>query len=96
MLVWIAFIALICCFLALDLGVFHRKAHVVTAREGLTWSVVWMTLAIAFGGFVYGAYEHHWLGLAARLTNWRRRRVAFSDAELIRKDYEWQSVRLNS
>jgi tellurite resistance protein TerC len=62
-LVWIAFISLILCLLALDLGVFHRKAHVVTVREGLAWSIVWMTLAIGFGGFVYGAYEHHWLGL---------------------------------
>jgi tellurite resistance protein TerC len=62
-LVWIGFISLIFCFLALDLGVFHRKAHVVTAREGLAWSVVWMALALAFGGFVYGAYEHQWLGL---------------------------------
>jgi TerC family integral membrane protein len=35
----------------------------VTAREGLLWSVVWMALAIVFAGFVYGAYEHQWLGL---------------------------------
>ena len=33
------------------------------AREGLAWSIVWMTLAFAFSGFIYGAYEHKWLGL---------------------------------
>jgi tellurite resistance protein TerC len=62
-LVWIAFIALLLLLLAVDLGVFHRKAHVVSVREGLVWSAVWMTLAAAFAGFVYMAYEHQWLGL---------------------------------
>ena len=63
MLVWTLFVSLILLLLALDLGVFHRKAHVVTVREGLAWSIVWMTLAFAFSGFIYGAYEHKWLGL---------------------------------
>jgi tellurite resistance protein TerC len=62
-LVWIAFVSLILCLLALDLGVFHRKAHVVTVREALAWSAVWTILAIAFGGWVYAAYEHQWFGL---------------------------------
>ncbi len=35
--------------LALDLGVFHRKAHVVDAREALSWTVVWETLAVLIG-----------------------------------------------
>lgn len=35
--------------LALDLGVFHRKAHVVGAREALAWTTVWVTLAVIFG-----------------------------------------------
>lgn len=34
--------------LALDLGVFHRDAHEVKFKEALTWSVVWVTLALAF------------------------------------------------
>ena len=63
MLVWIAFIALILCLLAIDLGIFHRTARVVTVREALAWSVAWFVLAIAFGGFVYAAYEYKWLGL---------------------------------
>src|SRR4029079_12852457 len=33
-------------FLALDLGVFHRRAHVVKFREALTWSSIWFTLAL--------------------------------------------------
>ncbi len=34
--------------LALDLGVFHRKAHVVGFREALTWTIVWISLAMGF------------------------------------------------
>ena len=48
-LVWVGFVVFILALLALDLGVFHRQAHVVSFREALGWSVVWMTLALAFG-----------------------------------------------
>jgi len=34
--------------LALDLGVFHRKAHVVTFKESMVWTVVWVSLAMLF------------------------------------------------
>ena len=63
MVVWIAFLVFIFFLLALDLGVFHRKAHVVSVREALTWTCVWVVLALAFSGFVYLGYEHRWLGL---------------------------------
>jgi tellurite resistance protein TerC len=52
-LLWIGFTAFVLGVLALDLGVFHRKAHVVGAREAATWSVVWVTLAAIFGVGVY-------------------------------------------
>ncbi|MEN9355387.1 MAG: inner membrane protein alx [Fibrobacterota bacterium] len=44
-----AFTAFIVGLLALDLGVFHRKAHTVTVKESLIWSVVWISLGLAFG-----------------------------------------------
>jgi tellurite resistance protein TerC len=50
---WVAFLALIGLFLALDLGVFHRAAHVVPPREALTWTAIWVSLAIAFGTCVF-------------------------------------------
>jgi tellurite resistance protein TerC len=62
-LVWIAFICLLLSLLALDLGVFHRKSHAISVREGVGWSLVWMALAIAFAAFVYAGYEQQWLGL---------------------------------
>jgi tellurite resistance protein TerC len=59
---WICFLILILVLLALDLGVFHRKAHVIQAREALIWSGVWILLACLFTVFVYFGYEHHWFG----------------------------------
>ena len=49
--------------LAIDLGVVNRKAHVVSVREALTFTAVLVVLAFAFAGFIYAAYENHWLAL---------------------------------
>ncbi len=58
---WIGFAAFVCAMLALDLGVFHRKAHVVKMREALTWVGVWVSLALLFNLGIYlgwiGDYE---------------------------------------
>ena len=50
---WLAFLGFVAGMLALDLGVFHRDAHEVTRREALTWSAVWIGLAILFNIGVY-------------------------------------------
>ena len=50
-----AFTALVLVLLAVDLGVFHRHAHVVSFRESLAWSVVWVSLALLFN---YGFYTY--------------------------------------
>jgi tellurite resistance protein TerC len=63
--IWLGFLAFILALLALDLGVFHRKAHVVSVREALGWSAVWISLGLAFSLFVYHGYESHWLGLGS-------------------------------
>lgn len=49
----IAFLTLVIFMLALDLGVFHRKAHEVSLREAWTWTFVWIGIAIAFGGWLF-------------------------------------------
>jgi tellurite resistance protein TerC len=64
--IWTAFICFVLLLLALDLGVFHRKAHVVSVKEALAWSAVWISLALAFTAFVYLGYEHQWMGLGTR------------------------------
>lgn len=45
-------------FLALDLGVFHREAHEVKVKEALTWSAIWIGLAMLF---CFGLWKYaHW------------------------------------
>lgn len=51
--VWFAFIGGVLGMLALDLGVFHRKAHTVSVREAAVWSAVWVALSLAFAALVY-------------------------------------------
>jgi tellurite resistance protein TerC len=50
---WGGFGALVVLMLALDLGVFHRRAHEVKPREALVWSAIWATLALAFGAVIW-------------------------------------------
>jgi tellurite resistance protein TerC len=47
------FLAVILALLSLDLGIFHKKDEVVSAKNALSWVAVWMTLALCFGGFVW-------------------------------------------
>jgi tellurite resistance protein TerC len=54
---WIGFIVFVLAMLALDLGVFHRKAHAVSLREAAVWSAVWVALAATFNVGVY-----YWFG----------------------------------
>ena len=50
---WIGFNVFVLALLALDLGVFHRKARVVTVREAAGWSVAWIALGLAFGAGIW-------------------------------------------
>jgi tellurite resistance protein TerC len=52
-LLWAGFIAFVLAMLAIDLGVFHRKAHDVSLKEAGAWSAVWVALALAFNAGVY-------------------------------------------
>ncbi|MES2661193.1 MAG: TerC family protein [Verrucomicrobiota bacterium] len=60
---WIIFIGFVFAMLALDLGVFHRKSHVVGFKESLGWSAIWITLGLSFSVLVYFAYDAQWYGL---------------------------------
>lgn len=50
---WIGFNLFVLIMLALDLGVFHRKSHVVSIKEATIWSVVWISLALLFNLGLY-------------------------------------------
>ncbi|MCC7002601.1 MAG: TerC/Alx family metal homeostasis membrane protein [Gemmatimonadaceae bacterium] len=60
---WSGFLLFIAVVLALDLGVFNRKAHAPSLREALFFTAGTVVMAVAFAGLVYFAYNAHWLGL---------------------------------
>ncbi len=65
--VWVGFIVLVLILMALDLGLFNRKAHIPSTKEALLSTIGWISLAMLFNVFIYFAYEHKWLGLGAYL-----------------------------
>lgn len=50
---WVGFNAFVLAMLALDLGVFHRKAHVVSFKEASVWTSVWIALALVFNAGIW-------------------------------------------
>ncbi len=55
---WIGFNGFVLAMLALDLGVFHRKAHVVSIKEAAIWSVIWVSLAMLFNLGLYFFWDN--------------------------------------
>lgn len=51
------FILFVLLMLAIDLGVFHRRSHVLGRKEAFSWSIVWITLSLLFNAYVW-----HWQG----------------------------------
>lgn len=56
-ILWIFFNLFVLAMLALDLGVFHKKSHEVSVRESLSWTCVWITLAMLFNLFIYYYFD---------------------------------------
>ncbi len=50
---WLGFAAVMIIMFILDMGVFSRKSHEIRFREALGWTVAWVTLALAFNGWIY-------------------------------------------
>ncbi len=61
---WLGFLLVVVLLLALDLGVFNRRPHVVSAAEALGWTAAWVVVAALFGGAVWWIYEHSIAGLS--------------------------------
>lgn len=57
-MIWIVFISMIIVFLALDLGIFNREAHVISMKEASYWTALWVTIALSFTAAVYYIYAH--------------------------------------
>jgi tellurite resistance protein TerC len=56
---WILFNLFVLVMLALDLGVFHRKTHVIRFKEAMGWSLFWVSLAACFSILVYYWFDRH-------------------------------------
>lgn len=61
MLIWIGFLVLVAALLALDLGVFNKDSHTISAKEAFRWTGVWVSFSLLFSIFIYFAYENHWV-----------------------------------
>ncbi len=55
-LLWTVFSLVILTMLALDLGLFRRTAQVVTTREALRWTLVWISLALGFDAWIFYSF----------------------------------------
>lgn len=75
-LVW-GFGIVVVIMLLLDLGVFNKKAHVVSSKEALIWSIVWISLAMIFSGVVYYVFNQDAGGHALALEKFTQFQAAY-------------------
>lgn len=88
-IMWIGFNVFVLAMLALDLGVLHRTAHVVKMKEALTWSAVWIALALVFNVLIY--YYWDWMSPESGYTN-KEAALAFLTGYLIEKSLSVDNV----
>ena len=86
---WIGFNVFVLAMLALDLGVFHRKAHAVSGKEALTWSLVWISFALVFNTVIYFYWDR--MMPASTYTN-RDAALAFFTGYLIEKSLSVDNI----
>ncbi|HEX8733956.1 MAG TPA: TerC family protein [Pyrinomonadaceae bacterium] len=65
---WITFFVIVLTALAVDLGIANRRSHAPTRRETFAWSAVWVSLALAFNGFIYWMVNTHFGDHALAMT----------------------------
>src|SRR5215207_2405849 len=86
---WVAFNLFVLAMLAIDLGVFHRKAHAVSGREALIWSLVWISLSLVFNAVIYFFWDRMMPG--SSYTN-REAALAFLTGYLIEKSLSVDNI----
>jgi len=88
-IMWIGFNLFVLFMLALDLGVFHKKAHEVKMKEALVWSAVWIVLALMFNVLIY--YYWDWMSPDSEYTN-KEAALAFLTGYLIEKSLSVDNI----
>lgn len=92
---WVGFIVLVLALLALDLGVFNRKDHVISFREAMGWTAFWIALSFVFNAGVYFLYEHHLFGIGREIgheLSGRQASMLFLTAYLIEKSLSLDNI----
>jgi tellurite resistance protein TerC len=86
---WIGFNLFVLGLLALDLGVFHQKAHRVSIREATIWSIVWVTLSMLFNLGLYFFWDR--VAPASEYTN-SEAALAFFTGYLLEKSLSVDNI----
>jgi tellurite resistance protein TerC len=86
---WVGFNLFVLGMLALDLGVFHRKAHAVSGKEALIWSLVWISLSLVFNAVLYFFWDR--MMPNSSYTN-REAALAFFTGYLIEKSLSVDNI----
>jgi tellurite resistance protein TerC len=93
--IWVCFLVLVLSLLALDLGVFNRNPHAISAKEALGWTAFWVALAIGFNVVVFYMYENHWLGIGlvkGHEVSGRAAALAFFTGYLVEKSLSLDNI----
>jgi len=86
---WVGFNVFVLMMLALDLGVFHRKAHAVSIKEATIWSIVWISLAMVFNLGIYLFWDR--LAPGSSYTN-NQAALAFFTGYIIEKSLSVDNI----
>lgn len=92
---WIGFVAVIVGLLAFDLSVLNRKAHVISTREALIWTSVYVALGLLFTLAVYALYQHHLLGIGehgAKRLNGKEAAILYLTGFIIEKSLSLDNI----
>ena len=86
---WVGFIMFVLAMLAIDLGIFHRKAHAVSIKEATIWSVVWISLSLLFNLGLYFFWDK--ISFGSTYTN-SEAALAFLTGYLIEKSLSVDNI----
>jgi tellurite resistance protein TerC len=63
MMIWLIFGTILVGLMAIDLGILNKGTDTLTPKEATRNSIIWVSIGLLFGVFVYFAYTHHWFGI---------------------------------
>ncbi|MHB8902683.1 MAG: hypothetical protein ACYC6Y_28320, partial [Thermoguttaceae bacterium] len=94
-LIWSSFVVFILAVILLYVGIFHRKPRVIHSGEAITWTVLWVALALGFNVLVYFFYLKGWFGwslLASHRLSGHQAALQFLASYLVAKSLSVDNV----